>query len=118
MDKIIDLSKVQEIFFDEKEEIVALLKLFISTLPKFMETIERCIENNDIPGFKFAIHKFKSSCQFVASSTFVDRLKTLERLEIKDFNEHLVEIEYLKAKTLQLKQEVEDYLEVNEAFKD
>ncbi len=114
MEKIIDLSKVEEIFYDDKEEIAVLLKLFVATFPEFMEAVERCVHHDDIQGFKFAIHKFKSSCQFVAATSFVDRLRTLESIEMKDFNRHIPEIESIKAVSLQLKQEVEDYLGANE----
>lgn len=118
MKKIIDISKVQEILLDDKEEIAALLKIFLSTFPEFMETIERSVERKDISGFKFAMHKFKSSCQFVASPAFVGRLKTFESLEIKDFDDHKADIADLKAEALQLQQEVRDYLKVTEMTSD
>lgn len=118
MEKILDISNVQEILLDDKEEIAELLKLFISTLLEFQEAVERCIETNDIDGFKFAMHKFKSSCQFVASSTFVETLKTLERTAIEDLSNHIPSIEHIKASLLQLKQEIEYYLDVNEEVKD
>lgn len=118
MKKIIDISKIQEIFLDDKEEIIALLKIFLSTFPEFLETIERSVELKDISGFKFAMHKFKSSCQFVASPAFVDRMKTFETLEIKDFDDHVSDLERLKAEAMQLEQEVRDYLNMTEKTSD
>lgn len=118
MEKIMDLSKVREVLMDDKEEIHSLLKLFLSTMPEFLENLDRSIHNNDTSSFKFALHKFKSSCQFVASPVFIEKIKTFEGLEIKDLKEHTSGIDHLKAITLQLKQEIEGYLEVNEGVND
>lgn len=118
MEKIVDLSKMKEIFLDDKEEITDILKLFLATLPEFLETMDDCIHHEDMECFKFTLHKFKSSCQFIASTAFIETIKATENFPVKEFSEIIPLVEKLKTMSLQLKHEIEDYLEVGDRVKD
>lgn len=106
MEKILNLSKISEIFLDNEEDIKEILILLADSIPEFLKKIEECLEEEDFDQFKFIIHKFKSSCQLVTEAFFIEQIKAIENNPVKEIKELLPSINKLKAMTLQLQQEI------------
>lgn len=84
MEKILNLDQITEIFEGEQEAIKEVLSILEETIPEFVEKVKQCIAAKDPIQFKFVIHKFKSSCQLVTNSFFIDHIKELEKADYKN----------------------------------
>lgn len=84
MEKILNLDQITAIFEGEEEAIKEVLSILEETIPEFVEKVKQCISEKDSVQFKFAIHKFKSSCQLVTNSFFIDHIKELEKADYEN----------------------------------
>src|SRR5690606_40801420 len=81
MEKILNLDQITEIFEGEEEAIKEVLSILEETIPEFVDKVKQCISDKDPVQFKFVIHKFKSSCQLVTNTFFIDHIKDLEKAD-------------------------------------
>ncbi len=79
MEKILNLKQITEIFDGEPEPIQEILLLLDESIPEFIERINFCMEENNFELLKFAIHKFKSSCQLVTDPSFIELIRSIEK---------------------------------------
>lgn len=108
MKKILNLEQITAIFDGEQEPVKEILTLLEETIPEFVQKIDTCIIENDLVQFKFVIHKFKSSCQLVTNSFFIEFIKNLEKSDYEDKKELMQKVEELKQYTLQLQKEIHE----------
>ncbi len=81
MEKILNLKQLNEIFEGDPGPIQEILMLLDETIPEFLEKIYFCMEENNFDLLKVAIHKFKSSCQLVTDSTFIELIRSIEKTD-------------------------------------
>lgn len=108
MEKILNLSQIRAIFDGELEPIKEILLLLDETIPEFVEKVNKSILENDLVQFKFIIHKFKSSCQLVTNSFFIEYIKELEKSDYVDNNLLTQKVEKLLQYAHQLQKEIHE----------
>lgn len=79
MEKILNLKQITEIFEGDSDAIQEILMLLDETIPEFIERVNYCMEEDNFELLKFAIHKFKSSCQLVTDSSFIELIRSIEK---------------------------------------
>ena len=81
MEKILNLKQLNEIFEGDPEPIQEILLLLDETIPEFLEKIYFCMDEHNFDLLKVAIHKFKSSCQLVSDSAFIELIRSIEKTD-------------------------------------
>lgn len=106
MEKILNLSKIMEIFDGEAEPIQEILVMLDQTIPEFIGNINKCLADKNMETLKFTVHKFKSSCQLVTESSFIELIQSIEKSEKEEINALVPQINQLISYSEQLQQEI------------
>src|SRR5699024_10851190 len=92
----LNLSKISEIFLDDKEAIQEVLDMLEETIPEFLVNLQKNIEAENLPQFKFTIHKFKSSCQLLTDPAFIELIRTIEHTDADEISDIAPLVDQLK----------------------
>ena len=107
MEKILNLKQINEIFEGDAAAIQEILGLLDESIPEFIEKINFCMEEDNFELLKFAIHKFKSSCQLVTNGSFIELIRNIEKgkhestTAVKPEVDNLIQLTYTLQKEIQ-----------------
>ncbi len=80
MEKLYDLSFVNEMAGGNQEFVNQLLELFVQTVPESIELINKHYEAQDFEALGKEAHKLKSTISTVKIPSFIDKIKEIEHI--------------------------------------
>lgn len=84
MEKLYDLTKLEEVTKGDKEFMNKMIQLFVNTVPGVISTMEKNLSHNDYTAIAASAHQIKPSIGYICISGLHDTVKEIEQWQGSD----------------------------------